>query len=418
MAGISKEELVTIIQENAQLNDEQIGKVAEKIKGSMMEEFNEKLAELTKVEDNKMKQVDPQVDDKDKEPVWDSFGEQMQAVYAAYQPNGEVDKRLIGRKSILGSNELVGSEAGFLVNPEYTKEIMTIVHDVGIIAKDCRHLSIKGNRIIINAVNETSRATGSRWGGIQVYWVAEGTEATRKKPAFRQVDLKLNKLMGINYATEELLADQNALQGITTQGFGEEFAFMIDDAILNGTGAGMPLGVLNCNAIVSKAIESGQDDYTVVAENIAGMWNLMPAKNRLKAKWYMIQDVEPQLFKMAYKMGTAAIPVFMPPVGVGGGGLVGSPNGTLFNRAIQTVEQCQALGTVGDILFLDLSQYLIIEKAGGVKGASSIHVQFLTDQQTFRFTYRLDGQPLCHDTITSYKGDVERSPYVSLAVRA
>ena len=382
----------------------------------MMEEFNEKLEELTKKEDNKLKQVDPSVEDKDKEPVWDSFGEQLQAVVRASQPMGTVDKRLVATKSILGENELVGAEGGFLVLPEYSKEILKISHDVGIVAKDCRHLSIKGNRLIINAINETDRET--RWGGIQGYWVAEGGTVTATKPALRQVDLKLNKLMGVNYATEELLADQSALQGLTTQGFGEEFAFMIDDAIINGTGAGQPLGVLNCNAIVSKAIEDSQDAETVVAENIAGMWNLMPAKNRLKAKWYIIQDVEPQLFKMAYKMGTAAVPVFMPPTGIGGGGLVGSPNGTLFNRPIQTIEQCQALGTVGDILFLDLSQYLIIEKAGGVKGASSIHVQFLTDQQTFRFTYRLDGQPLWHDTITSYKGDVERSPYVSLAVRA
>ena len=417
MAGISKEELVTIIQENAQLNDEQIGKVAEKIKGSMMEEFNEKLAELTKVEDNKIKQVDPPVDNKDKEPTWKSFGEQLHAVMLAGTPNGSIDKRLIETKDISGSNELVGAEGGFLVNPEYSKEILKIAHETGIVAKDCRHLNVSGNRLILNAVNEKSRATGSRWGGIQCYWVAEGGTATAKKPAMRQIDLKLNKLMGVNYATEELLADQTAMQDITTQGFGEEFAFMIDDAIINGTGAGQPLGVRNCAALVSQSIESGQDADTVVAENIANMWNRMPAMNRLKAKWYIIQDVEPQLFKMAYKMGTAAIPVFMPPTGVGGGGLVGSPNGTLFNRAIQTIEQCQTLGDEGDILFLDLSQYLIIEKTGGLKSTSSIHVRFLYDEQTFKFTYRLDGQPMWNSALTAFNSGVTRSPYVTLAVR-
>lgn len=417
MAGISKEELITIIKEESQLSDEQLTQLAERVaKGSVMEEINEKIEKLTKVEENKMKKVEPTNDKKD-EPSWDSFGEQMQAVYAAYQPNGKVDKRLVRAKAILGSNELVGAEAGFLVLPEYSNEILKVAHDVGIVAKDCRHLKIKGNRIIINAVNETSRATGSRWGGIQVYWVAEGGSVTAKKPDFRQVDLKLNKLMGVNYATEEVLADQSALQGITTQGFGEEFAFMIDDAIINGTGAGMPLGVLNCNAIQSKAIESSQDDYTVVAENIDGMYNLMPAKNRIKAKWYIIQDVEPQLNKMGYKMGTAAIPVFTSPAIIGGGGIVGSPNGRLKNRDIQIIEQCQALGTVGDILFLDLSQYLIIEKAGGMKAAASMHVAFLTDQQCFRFTYRLDGQPLWQAGITSFKGSVTRSPFVSLAER-
>jgi len=414
---MTKEELITVIKANSGLGEEQLAELAEKIKGSMIEEFNEKLAELTKKQDNKMKEVHLE-DEKNKGPKWKNFGEQLHAVMLAGTPNMEIDKRLVSQKDISGANELVGAEGGFLVSPEYSKEILTITHDVGIVVKDCRHLNISGNRLIINAINETSRATGSRWGGIQAYWVAEGGTATAKKPAFRQIDLRLNKLMGINYATEELLADQTALQDITTQGFGEEFAFAIDDAIINGTGAGQPLGVRNCAALVSQAIESGQDADTVVAENIANMWNRMPAKNRLKAKWYIIQDVEPQLFKMAYKMGTAAVPVFMPPVGPGTGGLVGSPNGTLFNRPIQTIEQCQALGDEGDILFLDLSQYLIVEKTGGINAASSIHVRFLYDEQTFKFTFRMDGQPMWNSAVTSYKGSVTRSPYVTLAVRS
>jgi len=416
MAGMTKEELITVIKANSGLSEEQLAELAEKIKGSMIEEFNEKLAELTKKQDNKMKEVHLE-DEKNKGPKWKNFGEQLHAVMLAGTPNMEIDKRLIDTKDISGANELVGAEGGFLVSPEYSKEILTVTHDVGIVVKDCRHLNISGNRLIINAINETSRVTGSRWGGIQAYWVAEGGTATKSKPAFRQIDLRLNKLMGINYATEELLADQTALQDITTQGFGEEFAFAIDDAIINGTGAGQPLGVRNCAALVPQAKEAGQDADTVVAENIANMWNRMPAKNRLKAKWYIIQDVEPQLFKMAYKMGTAAVPVFMPPVGPGTGGLIGSPNGTLFNRPIQTIEQCQELGNEGDILFLDLSQYLIVEKTGGINAASSIHVRFLYDEQTFKFTCRMDGQPMWNSAVTSYKGSVTRSPYVTLAVR-
>ncbi len=420
MAGMTKEELITVIKANSGLSEEHLAELAEKIKGSMIEEFNEKLAELTKKQDNKMKEVHLEEDEK-KRSGWKSFGEQLQAVMLAGIPNaGPPDKRLVyhDAKAISGLNELVGAEGGFLVSPEYSMEILKIAHDVEIVAKDCRHLNISGNRLIINAINETSRATGSRWGGIQCYWVAEGGTATASKPSLRQIDLNLNKLMGVNYATEELLADQTALQDLTTQGFGEEFAFMIDDSIINGTGAGQPLGVRNSAALVSQSKEDEQDADTVVAENIANMWNRMPAKNRLKAKWYIIQDVEPQLFKMAYVMGTAAVPVFMPPVGPGTGGLVGSPNGTLFNRGIQTIEQCQALGDEGDILFLDLSQYLIIEKTGGLNATSSIHVRFLNDEQTFKFTYRLDGQPLWNSALTSYKGSVTRSPYVTLAVRA
>jgi len=113
MAGMSKEELVTVIKANSQLGDEQIADLSEKIKGSMMEELNEKLAELTKKEDNKMKQVDPVVEAKDKEPAWKSFGEQLHAVMLAGTPNGSIDKRLVDTKAISGSSELIGADGGY-----------------------------------------------------------------------------------------------------------------------------------------------------------------------------------------------------------------------------------------------------------------------------------------------------------------
>jgi len=406
--AMTKEDLITVIKANSQLDEKQLAEMAEKIKGSMMEEFNEKLEQLTKAQENKMQKVEPVVKE---EPKWKSFGEQLEAVRRAGVPNGQVEPRLT--KAISGASELIGADGGFLVSPEYSKEILKSMHETGVVAKDCRKLPVSGNRLIINAIDETSRATGSRWGGIRAYWVAEGGSVTASQIKLRQIDLKLNKLEAVCYATEELLEDQTALESLTTQAVGEEFAFVQDDAIINGTGAGMPLGVRNCAALVSQAKETGQVALTVVAENISNMWNRMPASNRLKAKWYIIQDVEPQLFQMGFKLGTAAIPVFMPP-----GGFVTAPNGTLFNRPIQTIEQCQTLGSEGDILFLDLSQYLLIEKSSGIKADSSIHVRFLYDERTFKFVLRVDGQPTWNSTLTAFNSGVTRSPFVTLAVRA
>ena len=61
-------------------------------------------------------------------------------------------------------------------------------------------------------------------------------------------------------------------------------------------------------------------------------------------------------------------------------------------KPVIEVEYCPTLGTVGDIVLADLSQYYLAQK-GGIAAASSIHVRFLYDEMTFRFTYRLDGQP-------------------------
>jgi len=414
MSAITKEELITLIGDNVKLSTEQL---AEKIKGSMMDELNAKIEALTKVQENKMKggYAEQLVEDKEKkEGKWESFGEQLQAVKKAYAPeNKEVDSRLIDIKAVSGSNEGIGAEGGFFVSPEFSTEILQNMHEKSVIANDCRHIQITGNDITINAINETSRATGSRWGGIRGYWVAEGGDITKSKVALRQIRLKLNKMGALNYTTEELLEDQGALTSITTQAVGEEFAFMLDDAILNGTGAGQPLGVRNSASLKSVAKDTGQTAATVTADNIMNMYNAIPAANRVKAKWYLIQDVEPWIWKLNLKIGTAGVPLFMPPTG-----LVSVQSGTLFGRPLQVVEQCQTLGNEGDILLLDLSQYLIIEKAGGIKSASSIHVRFVNDEQTFRFTYRVDGQPMWNSTLTAFNSGETRSPYVTLAVRA
>ncbi|KKK74392.1 hypothetical protein LCGC14_2884220, partial [marine sediment metagenome] len=220
------------------------------------------------------------------------------------------------------------------------------------------------------------------------------------------------RLTGLYYATEEVLADTTALGALMTKGFSEEFGFKIDDSIMNGTGAGMFLGILNSGALVSVNKETGQAATSLVAENVIKMWSRMYARSRANAIWVINQDVEPAMFTMSIAVGTGGVPVYMPP-----GGLSKSPYGTLFSRPVIAIEQCQTLGTKGDIYLLDLSQYLMIDK-GGIKSAKSIHVQFLTGQTAYRFIYRADGQPLWNSVLTPFNGSNTLSPFISLDTRS
>ena len=81
------------------------------------------------------------------------------------------------------------------------------------------------------------------------------------------------------------------------------------------------------------------------------------------------------------------------------------------------LEQCATVGTVGDISFCDWRQYKTIDK-GGMESASSIHVEFLTDQMVFRFIMRLEGQPKRNKTLTPFKGSNTQSSFITLATRA
>jgi HK97 family phage major capsid protein len=65
------------------------------------------------------------------------------------------------------------------------------------------------------------------------------------------------------------------------------------------------------------------------------------------------------------------------------------------------------------LILASLSQYQTINK-GGVQAASSIHVQFVTDETAFRFIYRIDGQPLWNSAMTPYDAGSALWPFVVL----
>lgn len=344
---------------------------------------------------------------KDNEKRFASFGEQLMAAYRAAMPGGKVDERLTTRAAS-GLNESTPSDGGFLVQQDFVTELLKRTYETGILASKVKKIPIStnANGMKINAIDEDSRANGSRWGGVQTYWEGEADEITASKPKFRQMELSLKKLTGLCYATDELLQDAAALEAVIRQAFAEEFGFKIDDAILSGSGEGEPLGILNSGAIVTVAKEASQTDVITV-ENLIKMWNRLWSRSRANAVWYINQELEPYLYTL--KIGDK--PVYIPA-----GGLSEKPYGTLFGRPVVPIEQCSAAGEVGDIILADIGQYLLIDK-GGVKSASSIHVRFLYDENVFRFIYRVDGKPIWTKPLTPYKGSATVSPFVTLAKR-
>ena len=301
-----------------------------------------------------------------------SFGEQLVAV-ARYYATGEMNYKL---RAATGMSEGVPSDGGFLVQTDFAADLVRRVYETGQVVSKMRRIPISGNAngLKINAVAETSRAAGSRWGGIVAYWLSEAGTKSTSYPKFRQMELSLKKLIGLCYATDELLQDATALEAVIRDGFAEEFAFMLDDAGVNGTGVGQPLGIMNAACRVQVTRNTASHVYS---EDIVAMWARMWAKSRPKAVWFINQDVEPELFKLNLGGGTAGsgvILTYMPP-----GGLSQAPYGTMMGRPVIPIEQCQTLGTSGDIILADFNEYLLIEK-GGMQSASSIHVAFATDQ--------------------------------------
>ena len=156
---------------------------------------------------------------------------------------------------------------------------------------------------------------------------------------------------------------------------------------------------------------TGQQSGTVVKENIDAMYAQLWARSRDNAVWLINQLVWPQLLQLGQVIGTGGMPVFLPA-----GTVSGKPYSTLYGIPVKEVEYCSAPGTPGDIVLADFSQYALADK-GGIQAASSMHVQFLTDQMTFRIIYRVDGKPLWSAPLTPFKGSSNLSSFIKLAQR-
>jgi len=371
--------------------------------------------------------IEDEVDKELRERPFKSFGEFLQAV-----ARGD-DNRLKATKSDVpgmergyfdvskaikaptGLGELIPADGGFLVGTDQMGGVLQRDYNTGELLRRVDTVTVSGNAnsMTFNAVDETSRANGSRQGGIRAYWTAEASTKTASNPTFRQMRLTLQKVAALVYATDELLQDTTALETWINNNLPDEIRFVVEDAIMNGSGVGQPLGILSSPCLVSVAAEAGQSATTLLAENVLKIWGRRwVGRGSQNYVWLINQDVEQQLMQMSLPVGTGGALVYMPP-----GGISGAPYATLMGRPVVVTEYNPTLGTAGDILLADLTQYQAIDK-GGIMGASSIHVRFINDETTFRFVYRYDGQPKWDSALTPFNGTNTVSPFVTVATRS
>jgi HK97 family phage major capsid protein len=137
------------------------------------------------------------------------------------------------------------------------------------------------------------------------------------------------------------------------------------------------------------------------------MWMTMPSRLKGGAVWLINGEMQPYLAELAVPVGTAALEYKFVSY---------DQNGVLriHGKPVIEIEQCDAPGTEGDIILVNLNEYMILTK-GGLKTDASIHVRFLYDEMTLRWIIRINGRPKWKSALTKYKGSGTWSPIVTLA---
>ena len=335
-----------------------------------------------------------------------SIGENLAAIKANTLTFGNADNmypRLRFLKAT-GASEGVPQDGGVLLDPTLSSEVLKPIHEDGPFSKAIRWLPVGGNSNSgwINGVDETSRATGSRWGGIRGYRLAEAATKTASKPTFRRIQWELKKYAVVVVGTDELLADAPQFTEIVRVGVSEELNFMVNEDIFDGMGISGPQGFQQSGAMITV---TRTDANKILGQDISNMYVRQDLRGRNTANWYVSNDAAPQLDNL-FAVGSTA--VLYPYASIGADGVK-----RLYGRPVITTEFNETLGTAGDIVFADMTQYLGWQK-GGVEESTSIHVYFLSDETAFRFVYRCDGKSAVNTVLTPYKGSTTTAPFVRL----
>lgn len=321
-----------------------------------------------------------------------------------------MDQRLRRFQATQGSDEqsiLSDPHGGFLVPVSVMPGVMTVTAEQDPLDGLVTRFPMQTPMVSINARVDKDHSS-SVSGGLTVTRRPELVDGTSSRMKFEQVQLNAHELFGFAFATESILADSpTSFLAILQAGFADEFANNAINERLNGSGNGAFAGVLGAACTVSVAKENQQAAATIVTENI----DKMAARNwRYRQSVYLANhNTRPQLRALVRAVGTGGAPVPYFTQSVDG-------QEYLDGRPIFFTEWCATLGTVGDLILGNWSQYLEGEYQPMLQ-AESIHVRFIANERAFKFWKRNAGQPWWKVALTPKNGST-LSPFVTLATRS
>lgn len=310
--------------------------------------------------------------------------------------------------------EAVGSTGGYLVPEAQRMTLMSVAAEQSIVrGRGATVIPMGTRQVSMPVLDQTSTTADTpHWfGGIQVYWQAEAQEIAASQPAFREIQLTANELVGYTRASETLVADSAvALDAFLTgqMGFGGAVAWAEDRAFFSGNGVGQPLGILNAGVTSSVA---RQVQGSVTYEDLLAMEASFYSPSN-KGVWIISQSQKLNVMKMTGPVGNPFY-VYRPSA------KEGEPDMLLGRPVIFTLDRLPrgTATSVGDVMLADFSFYLIGDRQR-VTVDSTRFDRWAFNQISWKVVTRVDGQPWLSAPITSADGATTVSPFVVLGAKA
>jgi len=312
---------------------------------------------------------------------WSNLGEFMQVL-----ASGRHDPRL---KVFNAQTEGTGSEGGYLVPVGFSNDALGGAIVSSELLRRVDSYPMTTNILQVAGAN-TLNHTGGSIAGVALTWVGEGGQIPSSSALIHAITLQAKKAAILLDATNELLDDSRVAGRTLTEIMRDATRLGLERALLVGSGAGQPLGVLGSPALITAAAIGGQTADTLKYENLTEMLGRLHPGLLGDAIWVASPSCMAQLLNIAFPVKNVAGD---QNVGGSNGSATVSPNGnfSLLGLPLVFSEVLPQLGDVGDILLIAPSQ-MALGLRRDVSIATDTSQKFDYDMTRFRLTLRVDAQ--------------------------
>jgi len=351
-----------------------------------------------------------------------TLGHFMQAIYAATfkgraipqltsfhdpnEPSGSPKTEQNGWMETKDLVEAIGASGGYLVPTVQSNQLLMYEGTQNVVRQRATVIPMTSRSIQFPVLDQTGSTAGTpNWfGGMVAQWTEEAQAKTETQPSFRQKLLVAYKLAAYTEASDELLADSAvSLEALLSALFQQTIDWYEEEAFINGTGAGQPLGVVNAAALNAPTIVIAPQAANAIA--VADFTNMLQAFMGMSPVWMMSRQWFSRLMQLNGPAGNPSY-VFIPNA------REGLP-AFLFGYPVFFSEHMPLPGTVGSILLADWSKYLVGNRQATTIDASK-HFRFQNDITAWRAVHRVGGNPWLSAPLTYSDGTTTVSPFVVL----
>ena len=321
-------------------------------------------------------------------------------------------------------SERVPGEGGYLVPWRLHEQVLAYM-TTAVVRPHATAVPMDAYRLGIPVLDNPDQSSGKQaLGGLTFSLVPDGGEIPVSNPEVSRMVLEARKIAAYLQGVSNELADDaaGAMGDLLARVIAMGHSWYEDDLfIANGTGAGEPQSLANSSA--AKTVARTGSDAVVLADIVAMAQSLHPAAlqaglmpDRTNVQWLLSSDVFSQILELYLNTGGTTVPTDIAAVSPSnwfslGDGYHTGPS--LLGLPATVTDHQPAVGTRGDVILADLSQYVVADRQVMTVERSAAGPGFGSDASDFRVRSRVDGRTWAQSQTTTESGQVV-SPVVVL----